>query len=70
MASSEKDYVVVPAAGLGEKRAQGWLEILRRWFVQCPQCSEARLVVGVEDNDEYICRNCEHRFVIKLSKAA
>jgi DNA-directed RNA polymerase subunit RPC12/RpoP len=65
MAVSEKDYVVLPEAGFRKKRAQGWLEILRRWLVQCPECSEACLAVGVRENDEYVCRNCGHRFAIK-----
>ncbi len=61
--------------GPGEHIAQGavearrdpgdnWLEMLKQWLVQCPQCSEVRLVVGAHEIDRYICKNCGHSFVI------
>ena len=39
-------------------------EILRRWLVQCPQCSEVCLVVGARENDQYVCKDCGHSFTI------
>ena len=38
--------------------------MLRQWLVQCPQCSEVRLVVGAHEKDRYICKDCGHSFVI------
>jgi transposase-like protein len=32
--------------------------------VQCPQCSEVRLVVGARKNDQYVCKDCGHSFTI------
>jgi transposase-like protein len=53
------------------KRAgENWLEILRRWIVQCPQCAEVRLVVGANENDQYVCKDCGHSFIITRSIAA
>ena len=43
---------------------ENWLEMLRQWLVQCPQCSELRLVVGAHEKDRYICKDCGHGFVI------
>ena len=51
--------------GAGEK----WLEMLRQWLVQCPQCSEVRLVVGAHENDRYVCKDCGHRFIIGFQSA-
>jgi len=47
-----------------------WLEILRRWIVQCPGCAEIHLVVGANKNDRYICKDCGHDFMITRSIAA
>jgi transposase-like protein len=46
-----------------------WREMLKQWVVQCPECDEVRLVVGAHENDRYVCKDCGHRFVIKLSVA-
>lgn len=43
---------------------KSWLVSLRRWLVQCPQCTEIRLVVGALENDRYTCKNCGHDFSI------
>lgn len=43
---------------------KSWLVTLRRWLVQCPQCTEVRLVVGARNNDRYKCRQCGHDFTI------
>jgi len=51
------------------KRAERWFEVLRRWLVQCPQCSEAWLVVGARENDRYVCKDCGHSFTITFSPA-
>jgi len=44
-----------------------WPEILRRWFVRCPRCSEVWLVVGARDDDRHVCKGCGHGFVIRLT---
>jgi len=53
------------------KRGSGesWREILKRSSVQCPQCREMWLVIGAQENDRYVCKNCGHAFAIKLSRA-
>ena len=43
---------------------KNWLETLRQWLVQCPECSEVRLVVGAHEQDRYVCKDCGHSFVI------
>jgi len=43
---------------------KNWREMLRQWLVQCPECSEVRLVVGAHEKDRYICKDCGHSFVI------
>jgi transposase-like protein len=48
---------------------KNWLETLRQWLVQCPECSEVRLVVGAHENDRYVCKDCGHSFAIKCSIA-
>ena len=67
MAVPENQYIVLPETIDGKKRGERWFEVLRRWLVKCPQCSEIRLVVGAHENDEYVCKSCAHRFNIKLS---
>ena len=66
MAAPENEYIVLPATSVGKKREERWLDILRRWIVRCPRCSEARLVVGADENDQYVCKDCGHRFKIKF----
>lgn len=69
MAVPENQYIVLPETIDGKKPGERWLEVLRRWLVKCPQCSEVRLVVGADEHDEYVCKNCGHRFTIKFSAA-
>jgi len=69
MAVPENQYIVLPETIDGKKRGERWFEVLRRWLVKCPQCSEVRLVVGALENNEYVCKNCGHRFNIKSSGA-
>jgi transposase-like protein len=52
-------------SGAGES----WLEMLTQWLVQCPQCSEVRLVVGAREEDQYVCKDCGHSFSISCSFA-
>jgi hypothetical protein len=54
MAVPENQYVVLPETIDGKKRGERWFEVLRRWLVECRQCSEIRLVVGAHENDEYL----------------
>jgi ribosomal protein S27AE len=59
---SEHSALTVPGNGKGA--GEKWLERLRQWLVQCPNCSELRLVVGANEKDRYICKDCGHSFVI------
>jgi transposase-like protein len=70
MAVPENQNIVLPETTVGKNRGERWLETLRRWLVKCPQCSEVRLVVGAHENDEYVCKDCGHRFTIEFSVAA
>ena len=54
MALPENQYIVLPEATVRKSRGERWSEILRRWLVECPQCSEVRLVVGAHENDQYV----------------
>jgi hypothetical protein len=47
-----------------------WLEALRRWIVECPQCAEVWLVVGARDADGHVCKACGHGFRIAPRAAA
>jgi rRNA maturation endonuclease Nob1 len=66
MATREDQYIVLPETTIGKKRGESWLDILRRWIVRCPKCSEVRLVVGADENDQYVCKDCGHKFKIKF----
>jgi transposase-like protein len=50
-----------------EAAGTSWLETLRQWLVQCPQCFEVRLVVSAQEDDRYICKDCGHSFSISRS---
>jgi uncharacterized protein (DUF983 family) len=67
MAVPKHEYIVLPESTAGKKRGERWSELLRRWLVRCPQCSEVRLAVGVKENDQYVCKDCGHSFKIKFS---
>lgn len=70
MALPENEYIVLPEVKSNGGRP---FEILRRWLVQCPQCSDVCLVVGAREDDQYVCRNCGHSFIItddELAKQA
>ena len=58
------EYITLTAPETGKDAGENWLEMLRQWLVQCPQCSEVRLVVGAHEGDRYICKDCGHGFVI------
>ena len=64
MAVPENEYIVLPEVRNEKEREEQWFEILRRWLVQCPECSQARLVVGARENDLYVCKDCGHSFKI------
>jgi hypothetical protein len=40
--------------------------MLRRWLVECPQCSQVWIVVGARENDRHVCKDCGHGFAISL----
>ncbi|HSE22459.1 MAG TPA: hypothetical protein VLB68_12415 [Pyrinomonadaceae bacterium] len=64
MALGPSEQSALTAPGNGKGAGEKWLEMLRQWLVQCPNCSEVRLVVGVHEKDRYICKDCGHSFVI------
>jgi len=63
------DYLVLTDTGATKAAGESWLEMLRQWLVQCPQCFEVRLVVGAHQNDQYVCKDCGHSFSISRSIA-
>ena len=65
MSLNENEYIVLSGDGLKKRPGQGWLEILKQWLVKCPQCFEVRLVVGAQENDQYVCKDCGHSFPIR-----
>ena len=65
MALPENEYIVLSDATINTRNGKRPFEILRRWLVQCPQCSEVRLVVGARENDQYVCKDCGHGFTIR-----
>ncbi len=70
MGLAEAKYVVLPETGFTNPESERWRQILRRWLVQCPNCTEIRLVVGARENEPYVCKDCGHSFTLRLSVAA
>lgn len=70
MALPQNRYVVLSESKPTKRTGGSWFEKLRRWLVQCPSCSEIRLVVGAQENESHVCRDCGHSFLIKFSTAA
>ena len=70
MGLGRSDYLALTGTGARKVAAESWLEMLRQWLVQCPQCSEVRLVVGAHQNDQYVCKDCGHSFSISRSFAS
>lgn len=68
MGLREKSYVILTESDTGKKvgASESWLEMLRRWIVECPGCSEVWLIVGARENDPYVCKTCGHGFSIRL----
>ena len=64
---SEPKALTAPETRKGAE--ENWLEMLKQWLVQCPQCSEVRLVVGAHEKDRYICKDCGHSFAIGFNRA-
>ena len=64
MALPENEYIVLSEATINKRDGKRPFELLRRWLVQCPQCSEVRLVVGAREDDQYVCKDCGNSFTI------
>ena len=67
MAMKEDKYIVLQKGRVEKREGESWLEILKHWLVECPQCTQVWLVVGARENDPYICKDCGHSFAIKFS---
>jgi hypothetical protein len=61
--------VILPGEGTARRKDESWPAKLRRWLVECPQCSQVWLVVGARENDRHVCKDCGHAFVVSLSVA-
>ena len=70
MSLAQSNYVVYPEGTLSKEATESWPELVRRWLVQCPNWTEIRLVVGAQENERYVCKDCEHIFSIRLSVPA
>ena len=69
MGLGPSEHTALTAPETGKSAGETWLGMLKQWLVQCPQCSEVRLVVGAHENERYVCKDCGHSFVIKRSTA-
>ena len=69
MGLGRSDYLALTDTRTRKAAGESWLEMLRQWLVQCPQCSEVRLVVGAHEDDQYVCKDCGHSFSIRRSIA-
>lgn len=69
MGFGRAEQIAVTAPDTEKGAGKNWLEMLRQWLVQCPQCGQVRLVVGAHENDRYVCKDCGHGFAIKRSMA-
>ena len=70
MALAETKYVVLSDSEFTKSLWESRLETLRSWLVRCPNCDESRVVVGARENELYTCKDCGHRFAIRISVAA
>jgi predicted RNA-binding Zn-ribbon protein involved in translation (DUF1610 family) len=70
MGLGHSDYLVLTDTSTRKATGETWLEMLRQWLVQCPQCGEVRLAVGAHENDRYVCKDCGHSFFISRSIAS
>lgn len=66
MGLRKSKYVVLPESRPVKRVDESWSEILRRWFVECPQCAQVWLVVGARENDRHVCKSCGHGFAIRF----
>ena len=64
MGLGPSEHMALRAPEARKGAGENWLEMLKQWLVECPQCSEVRLVVGAREKDRYICKYCGHSFVI------
>ena len=64
MGLGPSEHISLTSPEIRKDAGETWLEMLRQWLVECPQCSEVRLVVGAHEEDRYICKDCGHSFVI------
>jgi len=65
MAIKEDAYIVLQKGRIEKGAGESWLEMLKRWLVECPRCTQLWLVVGARQNDQYICKDCGHSFAIE-----
>ena len=65
MAIKEDAYIVLQKGRIEKGAGESWLEMLKRWLVECPRCTQFWLVVGARQNDQYICKDCGHSFAIE-----
>lgn len=64
------NYIVPSDSDTEKKTGESWRETVKRWLVRCPQCEGQWLVIGARENDRYVCKDCGHDFVIRLSGAS
>lgn len=69
MALEQSGYVVLSEGNARKAGREGWAQILHRWLVECPRCLEVWLIIGARENDSHICKDCGHRFIIRLPSA-
>ena len=69
MGLGPSEHITLGAHEVKKGARENWLEMLRQWLVECPQCSEVWLVVGAHEKDRYTCKDCGHSFVIGFSIA-
>ena len=59
-------HAVLPEARPFREGGESRIGMLRRLFVECPQCNEVWLVVGARENDRHMCKGCGHVFDIRF----
>lgn len=59
-------HVVLPEVRTVKRGGESRTGILRRRFVECPQCKEVWLVAGARENDRHVCKGCGHGFDIRF----
>jgi len=65
MAEGTINYIAAKRGGERKTASERLQEALQRFLVNCPQCLQRWLVLGIRESDQHVCKSCGHRFAVK-----